>query len=100
MESSPEEVVIVSQRDEKYYEERQKKYIDRFKEKYNVKFDLHDKKEIPHDRYWFIDEKAFTVGVSPNVIWIRNDHIEIKQQININRIESENLPAEIVQWSN
>ena len=99
MESSPEEVVIVSQRDEKYYEERQKKYIDRFKEKYNVKLDLHDKKEIPHDRYWFIDEKAFTVGVSPNVIWIRNDHIEIKQQININRIESENLPAEIVKWS-
>ena len=99
MDSTPEEIVIVSQRDEKYYEEKQRKYIDYFKEKYNVKFDLHGKKEIPHDRYWFIDEKIFTVGVSPNEIWIRKDHIEIKQQININRIEPENLPAEIVKWS-
>ena len=36
MDSTPEEIVIVSQRDEKYYEEKQRKYIDYFKEKYNL----------------------------------------------------------------
>lgn len=53
----------------------------------------------PHDRYWILDGKSYTVGISPNSINVFKDRVELKQQLNISPIPLDNLPKEIQEWS-
>lgn len=99
LDNPPQSVRIISLRDDCERSENQRREINDFKKQYNVHFERWEKRQIPHDRYWILDGSAFTIGISPNEIWVRNDHIEIKQQININPIDIDKLPSEIREWS-
>ena len=92
-------VKVISLRDGSYRSESQRRYIEDFEKRYNVHFEIHERREIPHDRYWILDGVAFTVGISPNAIWVKNGYIEIRQQININPIEFDKLPSKVKEWS-
>lgn len=96
----PEKIIIYSIADEKIRDDYQQEFINNFEKKYNVKFIIRERPQMPHDRYWILDGDAFTVGISPNSIWIRKDHIIIKEQLNINSISDENLPRDIRDWRN
>lgn len=99
LDNPPQSVQIFSLRDDCERSENQRREIKDFEKQYNVHFEIREKRQIPHDRYWILDGSAFTIGISPNEIWVKNDHIEIKQQININPIDIDKLPSEIREWS-
>ena len=99
LDNPPQSVQIFSLRDDCERSENQRREIKDFEKQYNVHFETREKRQIPHDRYWILDGSAFTIGISPNEIWVKNDHIEIKQQININPIDIDKLPSEIREWS-
>lgn len=99
LDNPPQSVQIISRRDDCLRSERQREEIKEFERQYNVHFEIWEKRKIPHDRYWILDDSAFTIGISPNEIWVKNDHIEIKQQININPIDIDKLPSEVREWS-
>ncbi len=99
LDNPPQSVQIISLRDDSNRSEKQREEVKDFERQYNVNFEIWEKRKIPHDRYWILDNSAFTIGISPNEIWVKNDHIEIKQQININPIDIDKLPSEIREWS-
>lgn len=98
LDNPPQSVQIISLRDDSNRSEKQREEVKDFERQYNVDFEIWEKRKIPHDRYWILDNSAFTIGISPNEIWVKNDHIEIKQQININPIDIDKLPSEIREW--
>lgn len=85
-------IVASANHDEEDVNRNRQKFISSFQSKHNVEFILKEKPQLPHDRYWILDEEAFTVGISPNTIWVRKDNIHIKDQINIFSINDEKLP--------
>ena len=99
LDNPPQSVQIFSLQDDCERSENQRREIKDFEKQYNVHIETREKRHIPHDRYWILDGSAFTIGISPNEIWVKNDHIEIKQQININPIDIDKLPSEIREWS-